>query len=205
MNIVILGHGGHAKVVTEILDQHPEYKISGYVVDESVPKKGNKIIGTDRDLKALFEGGIHFAFVAIGDNRIRLKLSDKLRKLGFQLINVISKDSIISQSARLGTGIVVMPGAIINADATIGDDCIINTNASVDHDCIVGNGVHIAPGVAVSGSTNIGPGSFLGTGCRVIDNIDIGANVIVGAGAVVIDSLKSDKIYIGVPAKELLK
>ena len=199
---VIIGAGPHSSVIAEIFLQNKEYEIVGMIDNESKePVLGIPVIGDDGSLKQIFESGVHYAFIAIGSNRLRERLSRMAANIGFELMNAISPNAHVSEYARLGKGIAVMAGAIVNPRAILGDGVIVNTNASVDHDCRIGAYVHIAPGCSVSGSTQIGAGSFLGTGSRVIDRITIGKNVTVGAGGVVIHDLPDQCTAVGVPAK----
>lgn len=201
--IVVLGAGGHAKVILDILLKNKEYDICGIIDRDDKEDKqilNVPIIGNDSILPILCERGIRMAIVAVGNNAMRRELSARLISCGYELISAISVDAVISQFAHIGKGVAVMPGAIINAGATIGDGAIINTNASVDHDCNIGNFSHIAPGSAISGGSTVGENSFLGTGSRVIDGITIGDNVMLGAGAVAIRDIPKNCTAVGVPA-----
>lgn len=185
--VVIIGAGGHAKVIVDILQQNGECDIVGMLDKEKDEGFwGIPVIGTDDDLPKLFEEGVRCAFVALGSNSLRKEVSAKAETIGYRMINAVSNKAIISARAKLGQGVAVMPGAVINADTVIGDGCIVNTNASIDHDCHVGAYVHIAPGTNVAGSVTIGEETFIGVGSRIIDGITIGSNVIVGAGTVVL-------------------
>jgi len=201
--LIVVGAGPHSEVVLDMLQQRNEYEIVGLT---DAKRRGDvlgcPILGTDEVvLPSLLKQGVKYAVVALGDNKIRKKVFQKLLALGYELINVISPHAVLSRHVQLGRGIVIMPGAVVNVGTTIGDASIINTNASVDHDCLIGNFVHIAPGCAISGSTTIGNETFIGTGSRIIDNIHIGNNVIVGAGSVVIRDLEDDCEAVGVPSK----
>ncbi len=201
-DVIIIGAGGHAKVIADILLENGEYNIIGLIdSDKNKSFMDLFVIGDDSCLEALFIRGIKKAFIALGSNSLRKKLSDNLKNIGYEFINVISKHAVISTNATIGDGIAIMPGAIINAFAKIEDGCIINTNSSVDHDVIIRQYTHIAPGSAVAGGVTIGENSFLGTGCRVIDQIKIGNNVIIGAGAVVINNIEDNHLAVGIPAK----
>lgn len=204
--LVIIGAGPHAKVVADILYQNGQYEIIGLVDD--IDKEGFlglKVIGNDNYLKVLFNQGVSKAFIAIGNNRIRRKLFETVQGIGFEIINVISRNAVISPYVKFGKGVVVMPGAVINVDTVIGNGCIVNTNSSIDHDGKVGKFVHIAPGTAIAGNVSIGDETFCGVGCRVIDGIKIEENVMVGAGAVVISDIKPNCTIVGVPAKYIKK
>jgi len=205
--LLIIGAGGHARSVLDIALQNDEYS-NITCVDPSYPKskhvEGMKevpIIGTDADLPDLISRGFKYAFVALGENKLRHKLFNEIIRHGYETINIISKHAIISPRAKLGSGICVMAGAVINTNTIIENNCIINTRASIDHDCRVSESCHIAPGATVSGYVNIGKYTLLGTGTSVKDKLTIGENCVIGAGSLVIKDLAPNNMYYGVPAK----
>ena len=202
---VVLGGGGHARVVVDILEQAGEVEIVGFTNAASGQADlcGYRYLGTDESLGELYRSGVRRAFVAVGDNARRKKCLDALAAGGFQVINAISPHAVISPRASLGSGIAVMPGAVINAGAQIGDGAIVNTNASIDHDCMIGCCVHVAPGVVIAGGVRVGEGAFLGAGACVIPEISIGCWATIGAGAVVVRDVKDRVVAVGVPATTL--
>ena len=202
LRLVLVGSGGHAKVVVEILEESPEFQIAGCTsVDGSSDLLGYTVLGGDDRLPQLLQDGVRHAFVAIGENDLRQKLMVHITALGFTLVNAISPRAMISRRARLETGIVIMPGAIINAESKIGEGAIINTGATIDHDCVVGKYAHIAPGVNLAGTVSIGAGAFLGIGSRVIPGVSVGCWAVVGAGAVIVRDVPDRVTVAGVPAR----
>lgn len=201
--IIVIGSGGHAKVVRDILSSRNEFETVSCTLEDINNKEITGLYNRDENSKLadLFQQGIKNVIVGIGDNKLRKKIADYLKKTGFNLVNAVSDFTYISHSVKIGNGVVIMPGAVINADAVIEDNVIINTGATVDHDCIIGEGSHIAPGCNLSGKVQLGQGVFLGTGCRIIDKISIGEWTIVGAGASVVKDLPSNCTAVGVPAK----
>ena len=201
--VLLLGRGGHAKVVIELLRATPEYVPVGLVVQKksSGSVLGVPIVATDRDLLSLRKSGLSWAFVALGDNERRLKMGRELERIGFGIINAISPKAVISPSARLGHGVAIMAGAVINADAQIDDFAIINTGASIDHDCHIGEGCHIAPGCAIAGNVMIGRLAFLGIGSNAIPGTVIGERATIGAGACVMRNIPSGSTAWGIPAR----
>lgn len=203
-DVVIVGAGGHARVVVDILQQNGDYNIVGLVDETNVDGFWEiPIIGTDENIQDIFNAGARNAFVAIGSNERRKRIISFLEGIGFKLINVISRSAIVSERIKLGTCIAVMPGAVINAGSVIEDGCIINTNASVDHECNLGNCVHIAPGTNIAGNVKIGECTFIGTGSCAVDGITIGANVLVGAGTVLIRDIEDNCTVVGSPARKI--
>jgi UDP-perosamine 4-acetyltransferase len=203
--VVIIGSGGHAKVVIELIRAEGKYQIAGCtgLADRGFVLDNVPILGTDRVLSAVLASGVKKAFIAIGDNRLRVALLAHAQEIGFELINAVSPNAVISPSATLGKGIAIMAGAVINASAHVGDGAIINTNATVDHDCFLGNGTHICPGSTLAGKVKIGDEAFLGTGTCVVPGVRIGNRAIIGAGSVVIRDIPDDVMAIGVPARNV--
>jgi UDP-perosamine 4-acetyltransferase len=203
--LVVIGGGGHAKVIIEILQETGEFQLAGCTVSESAERSvlGVPVLGGDSELPGVLAAGVRYAFVAIGSNHLRRRLAAAVQEMGFRLANAVSPRAVVSPSAAVGRGVAVMAGAVINACSTLGDGCIVNTGATVDHDCRLGDWSHIAPGTNLAGNVSIGEGSFLGTGCRVIPGISIGEWTTVGAGATVIHDLPPRVTAVGVPARVL--
>lgn len=201
--VVVIGAGGHSHSVCDILLQDKEINIVG-LIDGYAESGfyGIPLIGGDDRLAEIFsDKTADHAFVAIGSNKLRHKLTSDLLRIGYKLVNAISPQSRISQYATISDGIAVMAGAVINAGASIGSGCIINTNCSIDHDTHISEFVHIAPGCAVCGNVHVGEETFLGVGTCVIDGIAIGGHSMIGAGAAVTKDIPDNCTAVGVPAK----
>lgn len=201
--VVIVGSGGHAKVVIELVRARGNYLVLGCtgLAEDGFVLSDVPILGTDNVLPALLARGVKNAFVAIGNNRRRLRLLAQVAEMGFELVNAVSPNAVVSPSATLGRGIAIMAGAVINASARIGDGAIINTNAGVDHDCSIGRGAHIGPGSTLAGNVEVGCEAFLGVGTCVIPGTRIGNRATIGAGSVVIRDIPDDATAMGVPAR----
>ena len=144
--VALIGAGGHAKVIIDILRSEDSVEIVGCVSPDPSPVEvlGVPVLGGDEIIPELFRGGVTSAFVAIGDNPTRIRSLRHLKDLGFSIINAVSPAAIISTRAILGRGVAVMPGAIVNTGSALADGAIVNTGAVVDHDCRIGTGAHIA-------------------------------------------------------------
>ena len=204
--IVLIGGGGHCKVVISILKKLDNFKIAGIVDIYKVGSSINKIkvIGTDDDLIDICKIGIHNALITVGstkDNTKRYRLFNMAKEIGYKFPVIISPEAIVDENVKIDEGTVIMPGCIINIDSSIGKNCIINTGAIIEHDCKMGDNCHIAPGVHISGAVNIGELSFIGIGVTIIQGIKIGKNATIGAGSVVIKDIPGNVIAVGNPAK----
>jgi len=205
--IVVVGGGGHAKVIITILKKITTFEIAGYT--DNVNK--NKLLdveylGTDEILDKLFISGVSNAVIGIGQlksSAIRINIIRKLKEIGFKFPPIVSTTAIINADVKIGDGTVIMDGVVINTGARIGKFSIINTKASIDHDCIIGDNTHIAPGVTLSGDVIIGNEVLIGTGASVIQGRKIVDHVIVAAGSSVMGYLLEKGTYIGIPARPM--
>jgi len=209
--ILLIGAGGHCKVILDLLLKSKEFNVFG-IIDLKERVGSNvfsvPVIGTDLDLPKFFRKGVKHCFISVGsvgDSNLRVNLYGLARKIGFIFPNLMHPLASVSFQAVLGDGNYIAPGVIINAGAQIGNNCIINTGTIIEHDCKIGNFVHLSPGSILSGGVTIGDCSHLGAGSVVIQNLEIGMNVIVGAGSVVTKNIRKNMIAYGNPCKERKK
>ncbi len=201
MNVVVLGAGGHAKVVIEALRAAGRYHVVGCIAPAGSIVLDVPVLGSDDMLPELRARGLGHAIVAMGSNDRRLALGERLLAMGFDLATAIHPAANISPSARIGRGVAVLTGAVINAEAEIGDHAIVNTLAVVEHGCIIGEAAHVAPRAALGGDAVLGRLSLLGIGASVVPGRRIGNQVVVGAGAAVTGNLGDRVTAVGVPAR----
>lgn len=201
---IVLGAGGHAKVIIEVLRESGAYRpigCLGHVPESCHDLLGVPVLGDDEQLDAIRARGVQYAFVAIGDNRVRHLLIERVRRAGFRLAQAISPRATVSPSAQLSDGVAVMPGAHVGTETRLGEGVIVNTRAVVDHDGCLEACVHIGPAAALAGNVHVGEQAFVATGSSVIPHMRIGARTIVGAGSVVVRDLPSDVVAYGSPAR----
>lgn len=205
--IIILGAGGHAKVLIEAL-QACSAVIEGIVDSNSVLTGscilGVPILGGDDVVSKFTPSQVRLVngLGSVNLPTIRQRLFERFKEDGYNFARVIHPSAVIASDAELGEGSQVMAGAIIQPSCYIGINSIINTRASVDHDCTIGDHTHIAPGVTLSGGVNIGAGSHIGTGATVIQGVIIGIACQTAAGAVVTKNIANGAKVRGVPARE---
>ncbi|MDK2946235.1 MAG: hypothetical protein PWQ85_1011 [Geotoga sp.] len=199
--LLILGASGHGRVVAEIATLMKQWDEISFLDDneELNHVNGYKVIDRLKNYR-LYKDEYENAFVAIGNNQIRLRLINELLKAGFSIPVLIHPKATISNNVFIDIGTVVMAGAVINTNTVIGKGCIINTSSSVDHDCVLGDGVHISPGAHVGGTVHIGRCTWVCIGSSISNNITIGENVVIAAGAVVIRDIRDNVMVAGVPA-----
>ena len=208
--VIGFGAGGHARVVIDILRTIGGFEIVGLLdADPTLWRTeilGVPVLGDDSEREQIHQSGVHSAFIGLGsikNTEPRRRLYETVRASGFELVRAIHPRAIVSESATIGIGPMIMAGAIINPAARIGDNVIINSGAIVEHDCVIGDHSHIATGARLAGTVQIGSGAHVGLGASIREGIKIGAGAIVGAGAVVVEDVPEKATVVGVPARAL--
>lgn len=207
---VILGGGGHARVVIDSLRASGIAAAYGILdADPSVWGQellGVPIVGGDALLPQLARQGIgHFVvgLGGVGDNEPRRHLFERAVAHGLTPLTVCHPSAICSPWAQVGAGSVCCPTAVVNAGAMVGVNVIVNTSAVIEHDCVVGDHAHIATGARLTSSVRVGDGAHIGAGATVRQGVSVGERAVVGAGAVVITDVAPGTVVAGVPARLL--
>jgi len=205
MRLVIVGAGGHGRVVLDIFRSNHQFEVAGFL-DSNLALHHQKVDGVEvlGDLSLIgrfVELGVGGAVIAIGDNHIRQMYAETLVKAGVSLVCAIHPSASIADNAQVGKNVVIAAGANICAHVRIEDSAILNTGCIIDHESQIGAGVHICPGVRMAGHVQVKPSAFVGIGATVIQNVTIGEAAVVGAGAVVISDVPAYTTVVGVPAR----
>ncbi len=204
--IIIVGYGGHASVLVEILIGQGR-EIVGYTdVKEVEIVKDLKYLGTDNVVKYNYNANDIELVVGVGIVRASLKrkeIFDYFHNEGFTFATVIHPAAIISPSVYIEEGVQIMAGAILQTNVKIGANTIINTASVIEHNCEIAEQSHICPRSVLSGGVMVGVGSLVGVGSIIKQDVVIGNQVTIGAGSVVIRNVNDRKTVYGVPAKEV--
>jgi UDP-perosamine 4-acetyltransferase len=206
--IIVVGGGGHAKVVISILKKLNRYRILGYTdLTNRGALLGIPYLGSDDELAMRAahskKMNVILGVGQVGIGNTRNDIWRRLNSLSLLLPSIVSPNAIVNEDASCGDGSVVMDGAVINTGAIIGCGAIVNTNSTVEHDVRIEDWVHVAPGATICGDVNVGRFSMIGAGATVKEGIKISSSCVVGAGATVVDDLKEAGIYVGCPARRI--
>ena len=207
--VLILGAGGHAKVLIDALLAaseviagvvDPDTALTGTTVLEVPVLGGDEVVGEFPPDEILLVNGIG----SVSPPVMRKQIFERFKGMGYRFAMVIHPSVVVAADVELGEGAQLMAGVVIQSGCRIGDNVIVNTRASLDHDCQIGDHVHIAPGVTMSGGVQVGKGVHVGTGATIIQGISIGNDCLIAAGAVVVGSLRTGSRVRGVPAREFV-
>lgn len=196
MRLLVIGAGGHAKVVVDAA------RCAGFQVAGVVGQAGGReeLLGIPVSLSA--EGIEADVFiVAIGDNRRRALVFEQHVAGPLPAATVVHPSAVIADGVDIGAGTFVAAGVVVNVDARIGRDVILNTGCTVDHDVVVGDHALVGPASSLCGESRLGEGVTLGAGASIIPTRTVGDWTIVGAGAAVVADIPAGVVCMGVPAR----
>lgn len=204
--VIIIGAGGHATVVAEVL-LATEQEVLGLTDSDSTAHGrrvcGLPVLGDDSVLDQHAVDGVRLVNGLGGTcgERLRRGVQARLQSHGWTFRGIRHPSAIVSPFATIGPGVHLMAACVVQPGAVLGANCIINTGAVVEHDVIIGDFVHVAPGAIVCGNVHIGEDSHVGAGAVLRQGLQLGSATIVGAGAVVVTSHPGGSTLVGVPAR----
>lgn len=191
--MIVIGASGHSKVIIEALFSNglkPDF-----IIDDN--PKVEDIFGIEVKKCTEFPASKKVV-IAVGDNRSRKEISDSHL---FDYQKVFHRQSLISKTAKIGDGTVVLAQAVVNPDAVIGRHCIINTASVIEHDCMLADFVHVSPKAALAGGVVVGEGVHIGISACVIQGVKIGRWAVIGAGAVIVEDVPDYATVVGNPGR----
>ena len=185
--LIIVGCGGHALSIIDLITQNKNYEIIGLIgTNRDIGKNvlGYPVIGTDSDLSSL-RSKVENAVIGIGQIKnfdLRYKTYKLLNVYGYIIPNIISKYAYVSPYSILDEGSSIGNQAIISAGTSIGKCCILNSKSLVEHGSSIGDFCHISTGVLINGDVKIGNNCFIGSGAILREGVSIPSNSIISAG-----------------------
>ena len=200
MSVLVIGAGGHGKVVVATLHA-AGVEVVG-ILDDDVAAHGRIVLGVP-----VLGPVAHLArhagpvVLGIGSNAVRRRIA--LAYPGAEWTSAVHPCAVVHPSVAVGAGTVVFAGAVVQPDAVLGCHAVVNTGATVDHDGRIGDFAHVAPGVHLSGDVLLGEGVFVGVGACAVPGVSVGAWTVVGAGAVVVRDLPPNVTAVGAPARAI--
>lgn len=187
--VVIVGAGGHAKVVIGAAQQLGIAELR--IVDDSPSRIGHLHCGFVVSSRDRLDGGETWPFhVAIGNAETRRSVFEGMLNKGGAAATLAHPGAYVAGSASIGPGSFMAAGSIVGPDADLGRSVIVNHNAVVDHDCIVGDFTHVAPGAILGGNVRVGHDVLIGAGATVLPGIHIGDGAVIAAGSTVVRNVQ---------------
>jgi sugar O-acyltransferase (sialic acid O-acetyltransferase NeuD family) len=200
--LILLGAGGHAKEVFDVLLRNGRDINHIEFADTSGSAESEQIVFGKRVMNSLnITENVYGFTVATGKPSLRKKLYEQGIQAKLTPRNVSASSAIIStHEFNPGKGLNIMENVFIGPQVQIGNGTLINSGAQIHHNSEIGDFCEICPGVIISGNCIIGNEVFIGSGAVIIPGVKVGNRAVIGAGAVVIHDVEENTRVVGVPA-----
>lgn len=182
-----------------------QFNVLGFL-DDDANKQGKelyglKVIGNTEQLFAM-DKKVAVA-IGIAFPKAKRKVFEKVKDNGNDFPSFVSRNAWLSNTVRVGKGVILYPGVSINYQTTVHDFVIMNMNCAIGHDCTIGSFSALAPGVNLGGFTILEEGVDMGIGSATKQNIVVGKDAIVGGQAMLVKNVPAGSKVAGIPAKEI--
>lgn len=194
--VVLIGGGGHASVLADILLSQGREIVAIICPDDISHRKvfsGITQLHHDSEIYQFDPASVKLVngVGVLPNSQVKKKLNEYFLKFGYQFETVIANSATISYYAEVGIGAQILSGVIIQAGVNIGAHTIVNTGSIIEHDTMIGLYNHIAPSAVICGQVKTGNNVFIGANSTIIQNIKIDNDVVIAAGTVITKDLQA--------------
>jgi len=166
MRVIIIGCGSLGRVAHDVLQRLGQDEVVGFA-DDAAPA-GRLVLGRSDELKLLAERmRIDAAVVAVGRGDLRRTLAARARQAGLQLPAVVSRSAVVSPSAEIGEGALVMPMVVVGPDVKIGELAVVCAASAIEHDAVLEEACCVGPRCLIDARAVVAAGSRVPGGAVV--------------------------------------
>lgn len=212
IDLIIVGAGGFGREVYQWLtdwqgadrQRQIEFRIKGFLSNDADILNDFKlpvgILGDENNYQ--YQPNDRFV-MGIGTTKRKTQVAKRMLRQGARFISLIHPTALISNSAKIGKGVVICPFVTICTNATVGNFAMMNIYSSAGHDAVIGDYSVLSPYATLNGHAVLEEGVFMGTHTTVVNNKTVGANSRISANSLVVQNIPPHKTMLGNPGKTI--
>ena len=148
-NLLIVGAGQYSSVVLEIANEMNCFDKIDFLDDNS-----EKAVGKISEMSS-FVKDYKSAVCAIGNNPLRVEITNKLIEAGFEVPAFVSQKASVSPSAKIEQAVIIEPMAVVQANAVVSKATLVCAGAVVKHNAVVEQGCYLDCNCVVSAGAKV--------------------------------------------------
>lgn len=209
--MIIVGAGEFGEIAYEYFSDFTKYEVVAFSEESNFIKK-NELFGLPlvpfEELEKKYSPDEYMVFIAITYtklNRVRRRIFELAKKKGFDCATFIHPSVFIGRNVVIGENCFIFEDNNIQRGVKIGDNVIMWSKNHIGHKSLIHNNCYLASGIIISGYCEINENCFLGVNCSFNDKVIVAKDNIIGNGAIVTKNTEVGKVYVGNPAKPLIR
>ncbi len=205
--VVIVGTGETGAIAYEYFNYDSPHEVVAFTAEAQYATDdewcGLPVVSLDQVAKA-YPPDEFRTFVAVSDiqlNRVRRRLYEAVKTLGYDCVSCVSSHAFILRTAEVGENAFIQENCAIQHGVRIGAMAYLSSGTCVGHGSTLGDYVYTGPHVSVCGGCTVHDHAFLGANCCISDCVTVAEDTLIGAGAVVLKDTERAQVYVGAPAR----
>lgn len=199
--LVLFGCGRGADVAYRLLTRLEKYDICAFTVDEKYIKQhdfhGLPVVPFE-SVEDIYPPGSYLMFILLGFqemNSLREQKYKDAKAKGYQFINYIANNVVISEDVEIGENCFILDNQSINLDVKIGNNVVMWSSNHIGDCSVIEDHAWLSSHVTISGNVTIQTGAFLGIGCSISNNVVVAPRSYIGAGTLITSNTKQAGVY----------
>jgi len=199
--LVIVGDSAFAEIAKEYFEHDSDYQVVAFAVEKAYLKR-QELHGLPvepyEELLTKYNPENHDIYVAIVYsqlNRLRTRLANKAKEMGYKLASYISSKAFIWGNVQLGEHCFIFEDNTVQPFVKIGNNVVLWSGNHIGHHSVVQDNCFISSHVVISGFCEIGENSFLGVNATLANNLKIGKDNWIGPNAAIMKSTEDGALY----------
>jgi sugar O-acyltransferase (sialic acid O-acetyltransferase NeuD family) len=205
--LIIAGDSAFAEVAYEYFTHDSSYEVVAFAVERPYLTKTNlfnlPVVPFD-ELPHWYDPSLHSIYVAVVYtelNRLRTRLIENAKQMGFEPASYISSQAFVWRNAQIGEHCFIFENNVIQPFVKIGNNVVLWSGNHIGHHSIIEDNVFVASQAVISGFVTIGRNSFIGVNSTVSNNVRIQTDCVLGAAALIGKDLAENTVARGITSE----
>jgi sugar O-acyltransferase (sialic acid O-acetyltransferase NeuD family) len=209
--LLLVGAGGFAREAAEaaraVNAVSPTWDLIGFLDDD--PAKRDRLIaglpvldGVD-GVRSYPDAQVVLCPGRPDNYTIRGILADRLGLADDRYATIVHPTASVGTTCAVGPGSVLLAHVDLTADVIVGRHVVVMPQVVLTHGVRIDDFATLASGVRLGGACHVRRGAYIGSGACLREGTTVGERAMVGMGSVVTRNVPAERLWFGVPARDV--